>query len=688
MRESTSRRAFLQKSLLASGMVAVWPLASCGNTTTASHNPWMFLAVGSDNDLSFYLPRIEMGQEVETSLAMIVANGLKLDHRLLSVKMLDTNSEAVPAQTVGSSSVRIMYTQLMEAGQAINYQFRNAAANRLKCSPDQCSLAAGGVISSAAKGKLTFSDLAEDAQLIEPMVQTERVYDRSQKGQTDTAVPENKNLQSMVTGTTTYSYDLTEYDYVVMVLAVEKSKVSDDILTKVSKSCNLEKIITLEISNHSFIGLVGTSAWQLFRARKSIFGLDASLKQAVPKKVSHQEFNSSGPEPGKEGQIEFTTDFVSHAPLECFSCVASFNHETQKIHVEGPTQAPGRAQVEVASALNVPKQNVTIKPVRIGGGFGRRRYADGLVEAAMVAQKVPGRVKLLWTREDEFTRQHYRPATKQKLSGDSAIVINSIEAGSVGEAGGEYQAEFAPFLIGSGTVKVTSHPSPYKTGIFRAVDHGYRWFSLGCYLDSLAAKEGVDPIDFFESRLRSPGIKERAKSAMSGVPPVHERFKQVLAEIRSLSDWSNNPGNGMAKGFSAYNVFGSIIAVVCTVTQGSHYKSAVGSFNIPQIWAVVDCGFPVYLDGIKKQIEGGLVFGLSTCLYGKDITDRPEPNFNDNPILTMSNVPSIQVKVLENDQAPGGVGELAVPPIAPAVSNAVHKLFGDRLNSMPFVIKD
>jgi isoquinoline 1-oxidoreductase beta subunit len=382
---------------------------------------------------------------------------------------------------------------------------------------------------------------------------------------------------------------------------------------------------------------------------------------------------------------EYATEPCAHACMEPMNCTARVDGE--KIEVWVPAQSAFFVHGVLTRVNGFKPENITSHITLLGGGFGRRVDADYVVDAGFLAKAVPGRpVKVVWTREDDIQRDKFRPLTVQRLAAglDAQGNLVALHHRLVSES---IYARAAPPLFqksGGRDTPVNEGAFELKYGIpnrvleylreqrgvdggfWRGVGVGYTKFAIETFVDELAAAAGKDPVSY---RLQLLANEPRGAA--------------VVREAVAMANWSKPRAAGRALGVAYSDTWGSHIAEVAEVSVDR--KS--GRVRVHEVWAAVDCGVALQPKNVEAQIESAIMYGLSQLL-GERITFKDgvvqESNFHNYPILRMNEAPKVTVKVIRTENFPGGIGEVGVPPLPPAVANAVAVLTGKRMRSLPF----
>jgi isoquinoline 1-oxidoreductase beta subunit len=395
----------------------------------------------------------------------------------------------------------------------------------------------------------------------------------------------------------------------------------------------------------------------------------------------------------KKVEALYEMPLLAHATMEPMNIT---------VHVRGagaevwaPTQSPDWVQGTVAHVLGIEPPKVVVHTTLMGGGFGRRYMADFPAEAAQIAKVVGKPVQLVWTREDDMTHDFYRPATCHRMQGAvtadgrpmawfHTLASTSIRGywdpradPASQEVGG---AEQMPYAIPNVRLEFNPVASAVPRAWWRSVENSFNGFAVESFIDELAAAAGKDPVQFRKGLLVKPANWKPKNE--DDVDPA--RLRGVLEVAAEKAGWGKPLPKGRGRGIAAFCSFGSYFAEVAEVT-------VIGSdFKIDRIVAAVDCGQIVNPESVRSQTEGAIIYGLSAALKN-EITIKngavEQTNFDGYDPLRISEAPPIEVHLIESREACGGMGEPGLPPIAPAVANAIFAASGQRLRRMPFQLK-
>lgn len=376
---------------------------------------------------------------------------------------------------------------------------------------------------------------------------------------------------------------------------------------------------------------------------------------------------------------EYSVPFLAHAPMEPINCTAHVRADS--VEIWAPTQFPQRAVDHAARVTGLSRDQIRLHVMSMGGAFGRRASPDFVVEAVQVSRAVQAPVQVLWSREQDIRWDFFRPVSVQTLSAKLAangqpeawlhrlagpsIIEQIFPPGGLPIEGNEIDAAVnLPYRVPHLRVEWRRADVPVPLGVWRSVAQSQNLFATESFIDELAGGAGQDPVEY-------------RRGLLDGDP----RLRNVLDIAARAADWGR-PERGRARGV-ALNRYGdgTYIAVVATVSVAPD-----ATFRVERLTCAVDCGQPVNPLSVRAQIEGGLVWGLSAALHGR-ITIRngqvEQSNFDDYPVLRMSEVPQLDIHLVDSRAAPGGIGEPCAPPVAPAVTNALFAAAGVRIRELP-----
>jgi len=694
--EPVSRRAVLK----ATGAIAVFgpalSLQACvkeaGNT-----NLQLFL-IPDKNQLTFVLPRSEMGQDIVTTFAMLIAEELEAPLDSIKVQLAGASTEIPNQMTVGSASVKIWWQTMRQIGANTKLLLIREAARKYKRSESEFYAKNGFIESHDSSLKLPFSDLIHDIRVPGQVVNAE--LKSPQQFRLIGYAQNSLFNQDKSTGAYQYLCDIEKPARALNLVSINyKSswpQPSSERLNGLKKKYGLEHAYGIAGTIGAFdyrIFLVHAKTWPLLKAKTE---LELEKREAIKKlpdtKTSAFEAASKSQKvkqivSAERIELTFETPAIAHAPME--PPCASILYTANKVEVWAPTQAPDIAQAAIAKRLGIEAQHVVLHTIPMGGAFGRKRYTDYLEELALAAKALQpaarnARLTLVWTREDDLNREHYRPATLQTVQWQKQLseqLSFHVNEGYVRTKKAEAQTIQSDLPLGLAVQATKTALDHYFTsGIWRSVHHGYHAFALCSAIDEICRQSKVDPVSFYLNHPKTAAIKSRVKSFLSSQKSPAERLSAAITQVKKQASWRDEINSNPGMGFAAYTVFDSQIALIAKVSLIDEKQ-----LKVDRVWAAIDCGLALNPDKVKAQLEGGILYGLSACLFGNihKNKDSESLNFDTLPVLRMANTPRIDIEIMENNSAPTGVGELGVPVIAPAVCNAIRSLTNNRFTKLP-----
>jgi isoquinoline 1-oxidoreductase beta subunit len=720
--ENKSRRDFLQNAAtLGAGLTVAFYLPTAAAKTVerltgvapATTDFNAFLKIGNDDIVTVYIKHLEMGQNVYTGLPMILAEELGADWSKIRV-------EHAPADAVrygnlimggiqgtgGSSSTANSWTQLRQAGASAREMLIDAAAAEMKVPRAELKADNGKIVHAKSKKTLSFGALADAAAKL-PRPQEVKLKDPKDFTIIGKKMARLDN-EAKTSGTATFSLDVKRPGQLVALLA-RAPQFGGKVKSVDSKAAKgipgVKDVLTVPtgvavIADNFWAAKKGRDALKITWANGGAFKMSTDdLREsyralfAKPGAVAKTtgDIEKSAKTSTKKISAEFEFPYLAHAPMEPLNCVIEFTKGKCELWFGSQMQTVD--QGVAAKILGLKPTDVQIHTLFAGGSFGRRATptADLVMEAASIAlvaskkKSLAGRpLHLMWTREDDIRGGYYRPyvlhkveagldpAGKKPLFWNHRIVGQSIMQGTPfaamiqgGVDGTSVEgASDLPYEMENLYVDLHSPSSQIPVLWLRSVGHTHTAFVVETVIDELAELAKEDPIDF--------RLKLLSK---------HPRHAAVLKLVAEKSGWKKSIDKDLARGVALHESFNTIVAAVAVVSN----KNGV-PFVEKMVYAV-DCGTVVNPDGVRAQIEGGAGYGLSVALYGElnlNQGEIVESNFHDYKVLRLTDMPVVEVHMIESTGAPTGVGEPGVPVVAPAVANAFAKLTGKRTRRLPF----
>ncbi|PYV55015.1 MAG: hypothetical protein DMG91_13175 [Acidobacteria bacterium] len=679
--------------------------------------------VGDDDRVKLIVAKSEIGQGIKTTLPMILAEELEVDWKQVEVQQAETRPDIYPhLGTGGSSSTRTTYADLRTAGATAREMLISAAVAQWNVPREQCYAEDGAVINRQSNARLKYSQLVASASRlpIPPagQVPLKKRADFKIIGHSTVRV----DAEPKSNGTAQFGLDARVTGMVYAVIArcptfggrvknfdAAKAKASHGVLAVFPVEA-----VAKDVHSAGGIAVVADSTWAAMQGRRAlVIDWDNGAHASESSESLRNAFESAARQPGKpvrnDGEVEkalagaklieavYEVPFLAHATMEPMNITAAPGAD--RWEVWAPTQSPQWVQTSIAAEAGLKPEQVIVHTLLSGGGFGRRYMADFPTEVAQIAKVVGKPVQLVWTRDDDMQHDFYRPAAHHHMSGalDAqsrplawrhhllSTSINAFwhpeEPAHASEIDG---ALTLPYNFPNLRLEYTPVASSVPVAWWRSVADAMNAFATESFIDELAAAAKTDPVQF-RMQLLDPArmVKDPESKDDPGVSTA--RLKRVLQTAAEKSGWGSPLPKGRARGVACHSSFRSYVAEVAEVSLNDD-----GSPRVHRVVAAVDCGVVINPDGARSQTEGGIGYGLAAALYGAITVANGavmQKNFDGYRVLRMNEMPEIEVHLLESDEAPSGLGEPGVPPIAPAVANALFALTGKRHRSLPFVVQ-
>lgn len=704
----------------------------------ASINAWVRIA--PDNTITMAVPRSEMGQGVYTSLPMLLAEELEVDMNQIEIVhpqpespyantfFLDPNPRKAYASysmmqkvsaflpvvgTGGSTSVKDLYDHLREMGATAREALIAAAAEKWGVKAEDCYAESAHVINKKTKEKLSYGSLAEAAAKVEldfnPPLKEQKDFKLLGKRIQRLDVPEK------VTGAAEFGIDARPEG--MLVAAIRHASYVGGTVNgitneeEVMQMKGVKKIVLLD--NGIGAAVVADNTW---RAKNAAMALDLDetandmesvsssdiskmLKDIVADDAkmigtpeAHGDVAAALAGEAKVIEANYEVPYLSQCTMEPLNCTLVINGDKCEAWVGH--QGGSLVRDAVNAVTEIPKDNIKVNIAYLGGGFGRRAELDFVKKAAMVAKQMPGTpIQLVFTREEDMKNGMYRPAVassfKATLDADGMIDAwdNKMALQSVGYSSmmrimpamaeppekDPQSAEGAvelPYGRNNVNVQFGQLDLPaMQVGNWRSVGASQNGFFTESFMDEMANAAGEDPYEFRKKHIQKSDL------------PDASRFLAVLNKVADMASWSTPLPEGKYRGISILKSFGSIVGQVAEIST-----SADKQISIDKVYCVIDCGRIVNPDTVEAQMQSGIIYGLTAACYGEITMDNGQivqQNFPQYEMVRMNTAPNVAVHIMEVDEYPGGVGEPATPPAAPALTNAIFAATGDRVRQLP-----
>ena len=710
MREiiNIGRREFLKTgTLIGGGLILGFylplreSLSGASTPTGGSFMPNAFIRIGTDDIVTIIVNKSEMGQGVYTSLPMLVAEELDVDWSKIRFEAAPVDPAYNHTQwgvqgTGGSTSVWSEWERLRKAGATARAMLVKAAADIWKVNPASCRAEKGFVIHNPTQRKMSYGRLVERASQMEPPknvpLKEPKDFKIIGKPKKRLDTPEKTN------GKAIFGIDAKIPGMLTAVVArspVFGGRVKSFSPDKAKAVAGVKEVVQID----SGVAVIADGFWSAKKGRDALeidwdegplatlstFGMREEYMNLAktPGTVARKEGSSESvfSKAAKQLRAEYEVPYLAHACMEPLNCLVDLRSDSCEIWTGTQFQTVDRNSA--ASVVGLKPEQVKIHTTFLGGGFGRRAnpHSDFVTEAARVAKAVRKPVKVIWTREDDMKGGYYRPMWYDRIAAgldekgnlaawQHTIVGQSILSGTPFDPKAEVDptsvegAKEIPYEIPNILVELHSPKIGVPVQWWRSVGHSHTAFVVESFVDEAAHEAGKDPYEFRRKLL----VK-------------HPRHFGVLTLAAEKAGWNAPLPKGRARGIAVHESFGSFVAQVAEVSV-----SAAGEVRIHRVVCAIDCGMIVNPDTIKAQMESGNVFGLSAALHGEiSFKDGKveQSNFHDYPILRLNEMPVVEVYLVPSKEKPGGVGEPGVPPIAPAVCNAIFAATGKRIRRLP-----
>lgn len=742
IKTSVGRRSFLKSSALTGGGMMLgfnWLVSSCQNKTEAEvmamPEEWFeinsYLKIGDNGVVSIFAPNPEFGQNVRTSMPMLIAEELDVEWKNVVVEQAPYHAEKYGRQfTGGSRGIMSRWEPLRMTGASARQMLREAAAQAWEVPVEEVTTNAGMLYHEASGKSAGYGEMAstaanvpvpEEVKLKE--VKDFKIIGTSQK---------NVDGKDIVTGKPMFGVDYQEEG--MLIAMIEHPPAFGMTLKSVDGSeakamPGIKDVVTIKSYKEGYekggfdtnafpelVAIVGNSTWEVMQAKKKLkvewqtfdaytekvkgwrgdvstknipAGLESTASHkaqmealaAKPGKVVRKDGNPEAAFKNAAKVIErtYSAPFLAH---NCMEPMNTFAHvQGNKVRIATPLQIPSVIVPTIASSLDIPEENIEMDMTRMGGGFGRRAYGHYIIEAALISKEVEAPVKLVYTREDDMTNGIYRPtyqATyRAAIDENNNLIALHVKAGGIPESP-LFANRFPAGSIDNYLAEEWSIDSNITIGAFRAPRSNFIAGAEQSFLDEIAEETGKDPIQF---RL---DLLKRAQENPVGERNDYdaERYAGVLELVREKSGWGQNDNN-LNRGVSAYFCHNSYVAHVLDLTMEN------GKPVVQKVCCAVDCGIVVNPDAAINMAEGAITDGVGNAFFGEMTFQNGAPakkNYNEYRMIRMSEAPKeIDIHFVKNEIDPTGLGEPPFPPIFGAVANAIYKATGTRQYHQPFL---
>jgi len=655
-----------------------------------------YVRIADDESVTLYIGQSDMGQGVLTAIPMIIAEELDVDWAKVRSEHPIAGPKYGMQFTAGSASIASSFSTMRQMGAAARQMLMAAAGNRWQVPVAELRTAQGVVFHDLSERRATYGELADSAA-----TQPVPMYPRL-KAESDFVIigtPRSQlSARLKAEGKAQYTLDV-KVEGMLVGLVARSPAIGGTVLSFDDTAARQVPGVRDVVQIPSGVAVLADHFWAASKGRDALVvqwndgpNVDVStadLRSSMMAQMGQGQNRTAVGNPEQvltaaaaERKLEavYQLPYLAHAPMEPLNAVADVRGD--RVELWAGTQGPTSVLGDVAMATGVAPANITLHVPYLGGGFGRRLVNDFVMDA-VYASRASGRpVKLMHTREDDMRSGQYRPINANRMRGAldaqgwpnawiHEIVVPALLGGIFATEGASTNY---PYAMPNRRVTWQDPAIAIPVWTWRSVGASHNAFVVESFLDELAALGGKDPL---EVRLRLLGQSSDANAA---------RHAAALQDVADRAGWSLPAPEGRARGIACHQTFGTIAAEVAEVSV----DAAAGRVTVHKVWATVDCGRAINPRGVEAQVQSGIIFGLTAALYGQiDIEGgRPrQANFDTYRLLRMNEAPEIDVNIINSGAAITGMGEPGVPPIAPAVCNALFRLTGQRVRSLPIQLQ-
>ena len=715
--KNISRRGFIKSIGLASGgliLACNTEVFSPAKIAQGQFNPNLFVQLREDGTLILVASRSEMGNGVRTSLTSVIADEMEADWSRVEISQATGDKKYGDQNTDGSRSIRYLFETMREMGAMARTMLVQAAAIQWGLTEENCYAQNHEIRNKLNNKTLSFGDLAIPASELSSPKKI-KLKDSKDFKYIGSYLP-SIDLDKYVTGSAEFGLDKRLPGMKFAAISrppVTFGKVKSFDREAAMSVPGVESVVQVMRVQKPFgclggVAAIATNTWAAFKGKEALNpkwegGENANYNtsdfteelmnnlKTNPDTIKDEgSVDSAFAKADKIIESEFRTPHLVHAPMEVPNAVAYV--QRSKCEVWAPTQDPQSARKEVADYLGLDINDVTINVTFLGGGFGRKSKPDYIVEAVAISKAIKAPVQVVWSREDDIKHSYYHTLAAQymraSLDKEGNVTgwdhryafpsIGSTYSSLVTSPMGWESASATdiPYKLPNMKVSIGKAPAHVRIGWLRSVINIPHGLSINVFIDELASAAGKDPLDF---RLNLIG-EDRIENTNNEYKYDTARLKHVLRKAAKNADWGKELPEGHAQGIALQYSFLSYVATVVEVSVLN------GNLKVHKVHSVIDCGRPINKSTIESQMQGAAIFGMSLAFYGKITAENgiiSQENFNDYPMIRMSEAPPVDVEIIDSEEKPTGVGEPGVPPVAPAIINAIFKATGKRYYNLP-----
>jgi isoquinoline 1-oxidoreductase subunit beta len=668
-------------------------------------NAW--ISIDTAGKVTITNHRAEMGQGAYQSVAQMIAEELEVDMNSVNIVFAQGHQSKYGSQiTGGSSTIRGSYKRLMKLSATAREMLVTAGARKMGVSPAECYAENGVIIHKPTGKKIGYGDVVAEAAKLEPPKDVALKHPRDYKILRKPLPRQDTPMK--VNGSAIFGLDKTLPGMLYAVVERNprfhgKVKSYDDSAAKAIPGVKHILKVQMNVFSHKREGVavVADNIWSAMQGRKALKiewddsgfehlnteQLYARMKEDLKKSpISFKtkgNFQQAYEQGTKKVEALYETPYQAHASMEPLNCVAHF--KDGKCEIWGPIQAPDWVQKDVAPMLGITPEDLTVNMTFLGGGFGRKAFLDYPHEAALISKEIGAPVQVVWTREDDMTQGPFRPGMVYQCKGalnehgrisgfETIMAGQNMDHQNPGADPKSYNNSITEGLpetyfdsIGHYRFGDVPTASPIPVMWWRSVYSSTNAFAFESFIDEMAVAADKDPIAF------------RRQHFWDG------RLHELSNKLEEVSGWKSR-GKNSGYGVAITECFASMVGEVVKVS-----KTPTGKVKIDKVWVVIDCGWYVNPDIIKAQIEGSIVMALGAAVTHETLFNEGkavQQNFHTYRMPRINDTPEIEIHIMENDEKAGGVGEPALPPFAPALTNAIFDLTGKRVRKLPFKLEE
>lgn len=701
-----TRRSFLKKSSLViaasvfSSPLTLFNVSSSRGASQLPFKPHAFLEIATDDAITVWVGQTDLGQGTHTGIPMVIADELDASWEKVQVKMaLAAEPFKDPLQhfqlTGGSSSIRDRWDLLRKVGAAVRQMLVEAAADQWRIDKNKCVTRDGKVLHPDGYS-LSYGQLVQAARK-RPVPEDPPLKDS--KNYHIIGTPRKRlDIPDKVMGKTIFGFDFTVPGMCIAVVA-RPPRYGASLQSYDAKSAMAVKGVINVVPLENRVAVCAKTTYAAMKGRNALNikwsdGSRPDLNDETIDAIFKAHLEEPGAVAKNSGDVSealaeaaqtleqsYKLPYISHAQVEPINCTAHVEKERCRIWV--PTQGQTATQVTASRLTGLPLEKVEVMTLPAGGGFGLRLEQDPVIDSVVLSKTLNRPVKVIWSREDDFANDYFRSANQCKIKAGldkggrlvawshkvaapslmSRLMPQAVEDGIDPDAVAGIQD--IPYSLPNLLLNYVMVNLPIPVGAWRSVGYSANAFAVESFMDELAHAAGRDPVKF-----RLDHMKKGSRS------------HTILSLLAEKGGWNTPVPNDRARGVAVTACFESFAAHMAEVSVGKK-----GSITVHKMVCALDCGTAVYPDAIRAQAESGVIMGLSTAFYEKVSFSSggvKTANYGDYPMLTMSEVPEIEVYIAKSNLKAGGVGEPVFPSVAPAVANAIFKATGVRLRELPF----